>query len=57
MDREFDAMEVHTTCEKHDVYYLTPGKKHASERATCSRLQERRQKFHLEEKTTLTDRP
>lgn len=54
MDREFDATDVRAVCEKHGVYYLTPGRKHSSERATCTRLREAGKRVHVEEKSTLT---
>ena len=54
MDREFDVDKVREACEKHGVHYLTPGKKHASERATCTRLREAGKRVRVETQQTIT---
>lgn len=54
MDREFDGDRVRESCEKHDVHYLTPGKKNASERATCTRLRQAGKRVHVETQQTIT---
>lgn len=53
MDREFDSDSVKDVCDKHDVYYLNPARKHTSERATCTRLCRAGKLIHVTEQ----DRP
>ena len=49
MDREFDSDKVKRVCEKHDVYYLNPARKHTSERAMCTQLRRAGKVVHVEE--------
>ncbi|MFU8869050.1 transposase [Natronococcus sp.] len=53
MDREFDSEAVKDVCERHDVYYLNPARKHSSERAMCTKLREAGKKVRVEEQKSL----
>jgi len=48
MDREFAHDGVKAACEKHDVWYLVPGKMNASKCATCTRLRRQEKLVHIE---------
>jgi IS4 transposase len=54
MDREFDGDDVRAACEEHGIHYLTPGKKNASERATCTRLRKAGKRVHVETQQTIS---
>jgi IS4 transposase len=48
MDRAFAHDGSKAACEKHDVWYLVPGKMNASKRATCTRLRRQEKLVHIE---------
>lgn len=54
MDREFDSGDVKAACDRHGVYYLTPGHKHTSEKAMCSRLRKAGKRVHIERQETIS---
>lgn len=53
MDREFASDKIKTACEDEQVYYLNPGIKHTSVKATCSRLREAGRKVAVKREDTL----
>jgi len=52
-DREFDGDEVKSACEVRNLRYLTPKRKHSSERATEKRLSRADREVHVELQQTV----